>query len=434
MSMLADFFHKRNRAAMQPFNAIGEASNRTVMVSSHIWWTDLMAFALLKLGYNVVLAPPWYSIWGSDENFRRFDLLYADIIANIRKYNVKLLIGGNTTAMLPHHQTRVPVHTAAGIPAVHYWWDAPRVMPEMLAKRGLTLRDYIGALRDAHTLNCIWDIDVMEELGKFLGITNTAHLPLAATPEMWETTNVPLADRPVKVSFLGTGHPVTDEQKAEWDPALREWAEQTVAAKLADRDRPMVDCVARVKAVPRAAGETPDADAMYRREFARWAIVDAMLAERVRTRTVLAVAEMLGPELELIGTGWESMGLKPVKDHSGVPDAKKHYVAAKASLNLFGGSVHGGLPLRPYEIASSNGLIFTAYQRELPSLYEPGKECVAFKNVEEMQEQLDRILTHPSDYDAVVTGGRDRTIAEHTWEHRMKRLIDLATERFGISW
>ena len=45
--MLADFFHKRNRNTMQPFNAIGGASDRTVMVSSHIWWTDLMAFRVL---------------------------------------------------------------------------------------------------------------------------------------------------------------------------------------------------------------------------------------------------------------------------------------------------------------------------------------------------------------------------------------------------
>ena len=432
--MLADFFHKRNRNAMQPFNAIGAASNRTVMFSSHIWWTDLMAYSLLKLGYNVVLAQPWYAIWGNDENFNRFDVLYSDILATIRKYNVKLLIGGNSTAMLSHPKTHVPIHRAAGIPAVHYWWDAPRVMPEMMAKRGLTLRDYVGTLRDEQTLNCIWDIDVLEELGRFLGIANTAHLPLAATPEMWETANVPLADRPVKVSFLGTGHPVSDAQKAKWDPTLREWAEQTVNAKLADRDRPMIDCVARVKPSPRAAGETPDPDAIYRREFDRWEIVDAMLAERVRTKTVLAVAEKLGPDLELIGTGWEAMGLKPVKDHSGVPDAKKHYVAAKASLNLFGGSVHGGLPLRPYEIASSNGLIFTAYQRELPSLYEPGKECVAFRDVDEMREQLDRILAHPNQYDAVVQAGRERTVAEHTWDHRMKRLIELATEQFGIAW
>ncbi len=373
--------------------------------------------------------------WLDPDTFADFDNAFRLQLKLIRDHKVKLIIGGNSTAMLPHKTHGDLIHHVAGVPIVHYWWDAPRVAPPMCHK-GFGLQDYIATLRDPQTLNLVWDIDVMEELGKFLGITNTAHLPLAATPELWQTDWVPMEKRPVKASFLGTGHPVTPEQKAAWDPSLRDWAEQTVATKLADPDRPMVDCVARVRPTPRPPGamDNPDPDAMYRREFDRWQIVDAVLAERVRTKTVLAVADRLKDDFELIGTGWDKMGLKPKKDHIGIPESRHHYAAAQASLNLFGGCVHGGMPLRPYEIACSNGLIFTQYQRELADLYEPGKECVAFKNTDEMLDQLDRILTHPADYNSVVQAGKARTVAHHTWDHRMKSLIDLATERFDIPW
>jgi len=435
LSLLVSFFKQRTPERPQSFKAIGTPTNKTILLSSHIWWTDLMAFALLNLGYNVIITQPWYLFWLNDLTHENFDKTFREQADEVRKWNVKLIIGGNSTALVPHRDTGELLHRAAGVPIVHFWWDAPRVAPPMCEK-GISLRAYVEAMRDPHTLNVIWDVDVMEELGKFLGVTNTAHVPLGTTPELWQTPYVPIEDRPVKASFLGTAHPVTEQQKAAWDPSLREWADQTVTAKLADPDRPMIDCVGRVKVATRSrpAEERPDPDALYRREFDRWQIVDALLAERVRTKTVLAVADRLKDDFELIGPDWDQLGLTAKKSHSGIPDSRFHYAAAQASLNLFGGCVHGGMPLRPYEIACSGGLIFTQYQRELPNLYEPGKECVAFRNTDEMLDQLDRILTHPADFNAVVRAGMARTMAQHTWEHRMKRVVDLATERLGIAW
>ena len=92
------------------------------------------------------------------------------------------------------------------------------------------------------------------------------------------------------------------------------------------------------------------------------------------------------------------------------------------------------MPLRPYEIACSHGLLFTQYNRELPSLFEPGRECVAFRNVEEMIEGLDRILTHPADFDAVAAAGHRRATSQHTWEDRMSKVLQAAKERFDLPW
>ncbi len=46
----------------------------------------------------------------------------------------------------------------------------------------------------------------------------------------------------------------------------------------------------------------------------------------------------------------------------------------------------------------------------------------------------DQILTHPKDFNAIAATGRRRVTAEHTWEHRMARVMDLARQRFDLPW
>jgi spore maturation protein CgeB len=198
----------------------------------------------------------------------------------------------------------------------------------------------------------------------------------------------------------------------------------------------MVDCVEEAGA-PRAEGLplAPYAAApTLQEEFDRWDLIGSVLVTELRDKIVRAAASHLGQDLMLVGKNWERVGLAAQKEHSGIPAAKDYYATSQASLNLFGGSVHGGMPLRPYEIACSHGLLFTQYNRELPSLFEPERECVAFRNVEQMIEGLDRILSHPADFDRVAAAGYRRASTEHTWEDRMKKVLQAAKQQFDLPW
>ena len=64
-------------------------------------------------------------------------------------------------------------------------------------------------------------------------------------------------------------------------------------------------------------------------------------------------------------------------------------------------------------------------QRELPDLFEPGKECLVFASAEEMVEQMERVRKSPAEFNAVAQAGRRRVLAEHTWGHRIRKLMDL---------
>lgn len=434
MNTVFEFMAKRKRFTNEFFPTPG--STKTVLISSYIWWTELIAYALIRLGYNVLVAEPWYMMWIDDRRFVNFDTIYNQWVQTIKKFNVQLILGGNTTCIVPHPRTKQLLHNEAGVPLVNYWWDEPRAMPP-LTKRGFSAHDYLSAVRDSRTLNVMWDADVEEELRRFLAIENTAHVPLGTTPEFWQTNNLPLNERPTPLCFLGNNH-----DEGNWiekaDPKVVDWAERVAAVKLANLDRSMADCIEQVGGPGEVRGSTArrpyELAPSLKEEFERWNILGGILVLRGRNTIVKAAAERLGEQFVIVGKGWERMGLRAAKEHSGVPGAKDFYASARASLNLFGGCVHGGMPLRPYEIACSNGLLFTQYNRELPSLFEPGRECLAFRNASEMLHQLDQLQQEPSRFDAIVAAGRQRTATDHTWQKRLERIMQLAKERFDLPW
>src|SRR5258708_28550761 len=108
MPALFDFLNARKKFTSEYFACPG--SNKTVLISSYIWWTELMAYALLRLGYNVLVAEPWYAMWIDDQRWANFDSIYKQWIDAIRKMNVQLVIGGNATISVPHPKTKELLH------------------------------------------------------------------------------------------------------------------------------------------------------------------------------------------------------------------------------------------------------------------------------------------------------------------------------------
>jgi hypothetical protein len=271
------------------------------------------------------------------------------------------------------------------------------------------------------------------------GLEQTIHVPLGATPELWRGTGLPIRDRPLDVCFLGNCFAASPGWEQREDPAAVRLAERIVSRKVGDLDRGMMECVheASAEAEPDGAGvplgATAD-NATIQAAFGNWWIIGAMLQERLRIQRVRTLADSLGERLCLFGSNWERIGLRANSEHSGIPGAGEQYRRAKASLNLFGSCVHGGMPLRPYEIACSQGLVFTQYNRELPDLFEPDVECVAFRNDDEMLAALDRILAAPHEFERVIQAGHRRALAEHTWRHRLARLLEHARDRFDLPW
>jgi hypothetical protein len=432
--MTAAEFLKTRQPGTNQFFESANGNGQTILLSSHIYWTDLIGLALLRLGYNVLFTAPWYLFWTSDELWQNFDNLFAEWVKIIRQHKVICILGGNTTAMVMHPKTGEPLHRAAGVPVIHYWWDEPRVPPPM-TRRGITLRQYVALMKDDRTLNVVWDADVREELSAYLRLDNSIHVPLGTAPDLWHAPFVPLALRSKQVCFLGNCHHFGDDERSTYEPDLVQWAQRITASKMADLTRSVNQCIDADPATAIDPANDSDEDSL-RREFRRWEILDVLMMDQNRVDVVKGLAGRLGDTaggFTLLGKKWENVGLKSQGVHSGVPGANLYYATHKVSLNLFGGCVHGGMPLRPYDIASANGLIFTHYNRELPDLFEPGKECIAFHNPADMHDQLDRVLASPAEFDPIVVAGHRRMKEHHTWEHRMRIVLKEAGERFAMA-
>ncbi len=260
----------------------------------------MIGLALLRLGYNVILSLPWYGFWIDDNWYRDFENQFALWVKMLRDQKVACVIGGNTTAMVRNPKSGEMLHRAAGIPVVHYWWDEPRAAPPM-ARRGVSLVDYVAMLKDEKTLNVIWDVDVQEELREFLGVENSIHVPIATAPELWEEPFVAMESRPGAACFLGNCHYVTDAQRAEFEPDLAQWAQDVARNKFGDLDRGIAECVED------RAGARVDVtnEAAIARDFRRWYILDTMLMEGQRRHG----RESAGGETRgLVYADWSGLG------------------------------------------------------------------------------------------------------------------------------
>ena len=78
--------------------------------------------------------------------------------------------------------------------------------------------------------------------------------------------------------------------------------------------------------------------------------------------------------------------------------------------------------LRLYEAAGVGSCLLTDWKANLPDLFEPDREVVAYRTPDECVEKVRWLLAHPSEREAIAQAGRQRCLAEHTHRHRAPRL------------
>ncbi len=72
----------------------------------------------------------------------------------------------------------------------------------------------------------------------------------------------------------------------------------------------------------------------------------------------------------------------------------KVYAAAKININLTMRSIEAGVPQRVFDILSVGGCVFSNYQEEAEELFEPDREIVLFKSIDEFMDKADYYIDH----------------------------------------
>jgi spore maturation protein CgeB len=82
-----------------------------------------------------------------------------------------------------------------------------------------------------------------------------------------------------------------------------------------------------------------------------------------------------------------------------------------------------GVNTRTFELAAAGACQVVDYKEDLATLFKPGEEVVAYRDLAELRQQLDRYLAQPDEARAIGENARRRAVAEHTLRHRIEEML-----------
>ncbi|MEM1030031.1 MAG: glycosyltransferase [Myxococcota bacterium] len=118
-----------------------------------------------------------------------------------------------------------------------------------------------------------------------------------------------------------------------------------------------------------------------------------------------------------------------VRVHSGTYvagiDKSRVFHQSLASLNSTSLVERNSMNCRAFEIAGAAGLQLIERRDIIESCFDPGRELLVFDAYEELREHIRRAERDPRAARNVREQGRRRALAHHTYEHRLRDLLDI---------
>ena len=88
--------------------------------------------------------------------------------------------------------------------------------------------------------------------------------------------------------------------------------------------------------------------------------------------------------------------------------------------------IHMNVPqikARHFQVPACGGFVMTSAADDLEHYYEPGKEVVIYKDVDDLAEKAKYYLEHERERKEIARAGYERTIKEHTYERRFREIF-----------
>jgi spore maturation protein CgeB len=105
-------------------------------------------------------------------------------------------------------------------------------------------------------------------------------------------------------------------------------------------------------------------------------------------------------------------------------DKSRAFGAALGCLNSTALSEGNSLNCRAFEIAGAGGLQFLEYRPAVEECFDPGRELLAFHTFEQLLDLIQWATRDAAGAQAVRRAGAARALAEHTYRHRLTRILD----------
>ncbi|NMC31922.1 MAG: methyltransferase, TIGR04325 family [Veillonellaceae bacterium] len=96
-----------------------------------------------------------------------------------------------------------------------------------------------------------------------------------------------------------------------------------------------------------------------------------------------------------------------------------------------GVSVNHASNMRMFEATGMGTCLVTDWKDHISNIFEPDREVVVYKNVEECISKVRWLLTHEKERNDIAEAGKKRVLREHTFSHRALSLDRLIREKLG---
>lgn len=113
-------------------------------------------------------------------------------------------------------------------------------------------------------------------------------------------------------------------------------------------------------------------------------------------------------------------------------DFYRHYSPAQVgevysqSKIVFNTSIAGDVTMRIFEGTAAGALVLTdAVQNGFDELFQPGGEVVVYQDDEDLAAKVQYYLEHPQEREAIARAGQARTLAQHTYRHRVQQILEI---------
>jgi spore maturation protein CgeB len=129
---------------------------------------------------------------------------------------------------------------------------------------------------------------------------------------------------------------------------------------------------------------------------------------------------------------WMNLGpVAPMVQSRFIAGAEKAraFRGAKIVLNNLHPAEIWGANVRMFEVCGAGAFQIVDWRPGVEQLFAIGEEIVTFRSLAELKGKIDHFLAQPEERQAIAAAGRARALKDHTYEQRLKLLIETVQGR-----
>ncbi len=279
-----------------------------------------------------------------------------------------------------------------------------------------------------------WDMDNIDSLQR-MGFEHVSYLPLGTNTDLFCPNTKGKSTWKRDISFVGNSmlyKVQTRLAKTILPVKLLESFEETALNFCHCHERSVVDFLKN------HAPHTHEQYLALTSNEVRLGYETALTWEATRVYRASCVEQILPFNPLLVGDdGWNFIFAKQ-KGQFGLhrelnyySELSSFYPLSDINFNCTSKQMKGAVNQRIFDVPACNAFVLTDWREQMDALFEPQKEIISYKELEEIPDLVRYYLAHPEERKRITQAARQRVLAEHTWEHRLQDLLRSMQQVYG---